>query len=1131
MRYFIQKPLFFVALLCLSLAACESIDDQSSINNRPTYLPIQDQVAAHPLGDELYIAYTADTTWNIVIDGDEDWVEADIPKSDRHGTENIIFTVKPNLSSEKDYRECTVKFIMGDDTNGETLNEFTIIQTKAVIDIKDESIEMGWKKHLDSLSIESTIQWTIKCEETDDFWFDFEQEATKGVEKPGLKDNDGSGTGKFRYELESEKIKYRTQNNNLDTSDKEVKLTITPYRKDVQGNDQELDPSIVEALTRTIKISQDYLIFMVNDSREEVDLGSFSELGSEYVDDSEKIDENEHICRREIKLTSELGWEKIGSNIAELRKNYGVTLENLPDPTTTEIEGRAVNVYNLRLSMTKPNPSLEREDYTLRFFTVDDEDAYREVRFSQDPYIFDFIQLDQSIDSLKAVNAGDTLAFRIETTGPWKIDEATVPEWMSFDPTEGEGTKEIQAVVPDKNMSFENLDRAVRFTTNSFNDAVEKNLIAHQDRFRFDLKDIDEDMGKAWSRMNTSAHEFTLVSDGAWTLYLDDDSDEVVEWLNIVATTDGSEPIAMGKDHRISGAAGTWTFSVNANSFNNETDDRTKAIRLTSDLHKEADNDFWPDRAIHRYDIKQEKYVFKIMHDGTDISTTNTTIGGEAASAYNPGSYEIKMNCGAPWRITDYPGWVSFDEADLSGVGYKTIKMTVGNNVGENWRDSREGDIKVRSYKEYEEVPDDSNASGEDKSFHIDQDGFTFEVSLNDEKISEEGENIPCDALNNTSYKINIKTVDSAGWSITSDSTWVVPNNKISGNGSLEQPIDIKPGYNGTLDNRDGVVTIKSTALGDNSPTYKVTFNQEAYVFDVESEESYTFETLKGDGQAKTVKIKCTGDWEITGDPTWIKLSEDSGRGNRDITVSVDSTNTSLIARPVSIITVTSTVDGYDPHTHEFKVSQDPYEFSVELPKETTKSALSEFAGTITVTSSGPINATKTTDEDQIDLLGNDLIADSPNRVVSYKMANNYSTKDVVNKFRIFSENDEDNLYKEVTLTREAYIFKSSSLKDGEVITCGAAKDLKRGPFNFKSTGGFLNMDISYDGTEKDWLKDSEFDVSKGTLTIEAAENKGANPRSATIIIKSNDYNESDAIKKELMFKITVGQDGTKSNY
>lgn len=1107
MRYFIQKPLFCVALLCLSLAACESIDDQSSINNRPTYLPIQDQVAAHPLGDDLYIAYTADSKWEIQIDGGGSWVSASPSNSQQPGTKNIIFTVDPNLSSGDEYRSCTVKFVSG----SIVLNKFTITQSRAVIDIESKyrDIEMGWQQQSgQQLSIESNIQWTIKCDNREDFSFDFEQDEKKGVNTPG---------SDFRYEVKPETITYATLKNNLDPSDKEVKLTITPYRKDVQGNDQELDPSIVEALTRTIKISQDYLIFMVNDSREEVDLGSFSELGSEYVDDSEKIDENEHICRREIKLTSELGWEKIGSNIAELRKNHGVTLDNTPDSTTTEIEGRAVNVYNLSLSMTKPNPSLKREDYTLRFFTVDDEDAYREVRFSQDPYIFAFIQLDQSIDSLKAVNAGDTLAFRIETTGPWKIEETTVPEWVSFEPMKGEGTTEIQAFVPDKNMSFENLDKAVTFTTDSFNDAVWEDLIAHQDRFRFDLKDDDQDMGKAWSRMNTSVHEFTLVSDGAWTMYLDDDSDEVVEWLDIVATTDGSEPIDMGKDHRISGAAGTWTFSVNANSFNNETDDRTKAIRLTSDLHKEADNDFWPDGAIHRYDIKQEKYVFEIMHGDTDISTTNTTIGGEAASAYNPDSYKIAMNCGAPWRIINKPSWVSFDKEYSSGDNYEDITMTVANNVGSDWSETRGGYVTVRSYKEHASLPSD-DASGEDKRFRIDQDRFIFEVPQN-------GTSNSCEALNEQSFSVNINTVAGAGWSIEPSSTWV-HNKTITGSGSSEQ--SIKPGYNGTLSARNGNVTIRSTALGNYSPTYKVTFNQEAYVFDVESEESYTFETLEGDGQAKTVKIKCTGDWEITGAPTWITLSQNSGTGDKDIKVSVNSTNTSLIASTRQNVTVTvkSTVAGAT-HSHTFKVSQKPYEFSVELPKETTKSALSEFAGTITVTSSGPINATKTTDEDQIDLLGNDLIADSPNRVVSYKMANNYSTKDVVNKFRVFSENDEDNLYKEVTLTREAYIFKSS-LEDGSVITCGAAKDLERGPFNFKSTGGFLNMDISYDGSEEDWLKDSEFNVSTGTLTIKAAENKGKNPRSAKITIKSKDYEKNST---ELSFTYTIGQNGTETNY
>lgn len=1090
MRYFIQKPLFFVALLCLSLAACESIDDQSSINNRPTYLPIQDQVAAHPLGDDLYIAYTSDSKWEIQIDGGGSWVSASPSNSQQPGTKNIIFTVDPNLSSGDEYRSCIVKFVSG----SIVLNKFTITQSRAVIDIESQyrDIEMGWQQQSgQQLSIESNIQWTIKCDNREDFSFDFEQDEKKGVKTPG---------SDFRYEVKPETITYATLKNNLDPSDKEVKLTITPYKEDVYGNVQVLDPDIVAYLTRDIKISQDYLIFMVNDSREEVDLGSFSELGTTY---------------RDFTLTSELDWNAIGSNVGEL-EDHGAALELL-DEQPDEIEGRAVKVYNLRLSMTKPNPSLERADHTLRFFTVADEDAYREARFSQDPYIFDFIELDQSIDSLKAVNAGDTLAFRIETTGPWKIDETTVPEWMSFDLMEGEGTTEIQAFVPNKNMSFENLDRAVRFTTNSFNDAVEKNLIAHQDRFRFDLKDVDEDMGKAWSRMNTSVHEFTLVSDGAWTMYLDDDSAEVVEWLDIVAT-DGSEPIAMGEDHRISGAAGTWTFSVNADSFNNETYDRTKAIRLTSDLHKEADNEFWPDRAIHRYDITQQKYVFEIMHGDTDISKSNTTIGGEAASAYNPDSYKIAMNCGAPWRIIDKPSWVSFDKEYSNGDNYEDITMTIANNVGSDWSKTRGGYITVRSYKEYADLPSkDENAPGEDKRFRIDQDRFIFEVP-------QDGASNSCEALNENSFAITINTIAGAGWSITPSSTWI-HNRTITGNGSVEQLI--KPGYNGTLSDRNGTVTIKSTALGNYSPTYMVTFNQKAYEFKVTSETAYNFETLKGDGQAKTVKIKCTGDWSITGAPTWITLSQNSGRGNKDITVSVNSTNTSLIASTRQNVTVTvkSTVAG-TTHSHTFTVSQKPYEFSVDPTKVTSKDAVSKFEGDIAVTSTGGFSAAEITVSGQTDL----LTITRNTSGVTYKMAENYSLSEVTNKFSVTSNDHSsgDDLYQEVTLTRAAYIFKSS-LEDGSVITCGAAKDLER-TFSqaFESTGGFLDMGIAYDGTEKDWLKDSKFDVSKGTLTIKAAENKGKNPRSAKITIKSKDYEKNSA---ELSFTYIIGQDGTETTY
>lgn len=1114
MKYF--RLFIPFVILCLTYIACDSIDDQNSVNKHPTFLPMPERVTVHPLGDDIYIAYTSESDWKINVDYDDPcdgWVSYTHTISNSKGTENITFTVDPNLT-DFDIRSCTVKFFT---SNGVLLDKFIIRQNKAVIDIVDqnESITMGWKCSNGEFTVKSNILWTIAYDKEGDFSFDFDNDEIKG--KSELSDEE--------YKLYDETVKYETLNNNLDPEDKSVTLTILPCKRDVNDEVVDLDQEVVDNLSRTIKISQNFLIFMINDSREETDLGSFSELGKTYVDNPLAPLNEMHICDSAFTLTSELDWEDLEYD-TELLDRVGAELVR-EGYRLDEYADRMVNVYDLRLLMHKPNPSYEdgeHNDHILRFWTREDEGAFRNVRFSQDPYVFEFYELDQSVDSLKFINTGGETIFRIETTGPWNIDESTIPDWLSVETIEGVGTTDIHTVVSNRNMEFEHLDNAVRFTAAPLNNAVVRNLVAHQDRFCFDLKDVDKTMGQKWSRMNTSVHNFTLVSDGAWTMYLDDDSDDVEEWLDIKAT-DGSEEIVMDGEHRISGEAGIWVFSLNADSFNNEDYDRTKVIRLTSDLHKDQFNVSWPERAIHIYDIIQQKYVFEIIYDDVDISVSGSTIGSEAAPAYgnvsNAKEYQISLNCGAPWRIINKPDWVQFDKEYSSGDNYENIMMTVANNVGSGWRDSRDGYITVRSYKEYSSLPSE-NASGEDKRFRIDQEGFIFEVP-------EAGNDNLCEALNDKEFGINIRTTGNAGWSMEPkdpDSEWVL-SRKIEGAGDYAQ--SITPDINGNLNTRSGSVVIKSIPLGNYSPEYEVNFIQEAYVFSVSSLSSYEFNALKGDdGQAKTISIKCTGKWEFSGVPDgWIALDHKSGEGDKDVRLSVKSTNKSLdaAARKDVTITVKSSVAGLE-HTHKFNVSQKPYEFKVDPTSETSRTAISDFEGQVKVTCTGMWKIAEIATE-QEDL----LTVTKKTGAVEYEMAENYNRYEVTNKFSVVSEDHEDGdaLYQEVTLTRKAYEFKPNmELGESNVIVFASAEGLSKGPYTgFTSTGGFQDIDISYSGEESAWLDKSSFDSVTGTLKIVATENKGNSPREAKISIKSNDFSKN----KDLNFTYTIGQDGKKTAY
>ena len=133
-------------------------------------------------------------------------------------------------------------------------------------------------------------------------------------------------------------------------------------------------------------------------------------------------------------------------------------------------------------------------------------------------------------------------------------------------------------------------------------------------------------------------------------------------------------------------------------------------------------------------------------------------------------------------------------------------------------------------------------------------------------------------------YNIPMAIVTKTGWTITKSADWLTVN-PMSGNNT--ETVRVSAGKNPTSEPRYATLTVK----GGKAPEkyVKVTQNAGTVVPEVKTltadVSSLTFEAK---GEVMTIKIASNTTWSITGKPEWCLLSESSGSGSRDITVTAN---------------------------------------------------------------------------------------------------------------------------------------------------------------------------------------------------------------------------------------------------
>lgn len=808
-------------------------------------LPIEDGELS-PLGDNLVVAYTSDSPWTLTV-SDGTWLEASPMKGDA-GTTEIMISASPNLNSD---RASTLRFSSGGDSKS-----FVLSQDRAVLEIEEESVTFGWRKGSSGFSVNSNVEWQLELECENDGHFSVVYE---GVDT-------GGATGS-RYVI------IKANHNNLSDLPDCAKVRLRPVKRNNKG--EIMDAFI--SLSEELDILQEFLIFLVDDSREAPVLEPFSELGADYVrGEGENGNAVGHVVSRILKVTSEADWEM---NQDEFGDDWGLNVEVLSEETVVKA-GRNASEKTLEITVTKPNPFLAERSARLRFNVTDDPTAERTVDIRQAPYIFSL----GAGEDVVFGNSSGSAEVSLSTSGPWNIYESGLPSWLAVSPASGTGDAVISVSAPGQNLSFVDLRHVL--TVNSGLNAISANQVIRQDRFLFELE-YPEIFDAPMSRLDLNAYTVYVTSSGPWTLDVASGSgDDGSGWLDVTGVSGEQcvrEPV-----------------TVRATSVNPFRDNvREKRIVLASTLHRGEDGGY-PSGAWKQMNFTQDIFRFDMIRDGNAFDNV-----GFAAYSTDPDSVDFRLRCSAPWRVESKPEWLTLDLTSGTGDTYPLVTMTAADNIYDSWNTVREGEVTIAC-----DLSSDGSYS-ERKSFSVTQDSFVFGLS------SSSAYNVG--ALNESAFDISVECTSGAAWRMaaSSDASWIgIDTENHMGSGQ----VSFRPAQNGTLSLRTGTVVISSLVSG-NIPDLSFTVSQDAYRFDGTALSFPEFSEINPGSE--TFMLDCMGPWSVASVPAWLTVSPQNGSGNTAVRLTPSK---NLGAERTGNFTVNSTVGGVS-HSKTINVSQRNYVF------------------------------------------------------------------------------------------------------------------------------------------------------------------------------------------------------------
>lgn len=1038
MKHIRHKSLLTLALIGIIVASC-SKENQKQFGDNMTYLPISD-IEVHPLGDDIPVSYTSESEWT--VDTNVDWIQI-TPTTGKPGTTAMNIVVKPNISNDRD---AEIKFSIG----GVEVDRFTITQDKAVLNVLVDSLDFGWIKSEKTFKVESNIQWKIQLNDNES-----DKEQKFKVTSHELDEV----VGMLTDEPKADTVVISSVENNLSEKENSSKITIVPFKSGEEG----VPSNIATELSRTINVSQDYLIFLINYSRENLNLDNFSELGNNYVqgDGCDFVNANDHVCNREFTILSEMDWDY---NVDELEA-VGGRLEADGEGKDTIMGGRNVKLQKMVLYMDEPNPTRESRSFDLIFRAKGDSTASRTVTVTQKAYKLD---LDDKI--VAYVNEGGTDTINIETAGPWEIKEKS--DWLSVSPVAGVGDTQVIIAAPRNLDTKTDLEGVVEFTTPIVPKIVSE-LSVEQDRFVFT---VDEDKSlHNLSRLDTVRHEIKITSSGPWELELSliGETDEV--WLDIPGLQ-----LENGKYYCDHGC--DTTIYIKATSFNpNLEEDRKMNVKVQSTLHRDSGEDL-----NHNFNVVQERFRFDIQKSVSDLIEFNPSSFAAYKSRENENTQKFYLKCSAKWKISSDEDWLTFDP--MSGNGeYCDVKMIASTN-----KDTSR--VRIAKVIISADVDGDGVYGDKERTIEVTQDNFVFNV--------ESAPDYTFNPWNADSVPIKVNSTAEAEWTVSSEDYVEISCEKGSGSDSFT----FKPNDNGDLTKeRSGRVIVTSKVL---DCSHIISYTQKKYEFKLSSDEQLTFDELSESYKKspKEVQVTCSGDW-IVDAPDWVDVDR-NGTGNKKLSFQAKD-NVSTTKDRIDTVKIISKVGGFT-HEEVVKVKQNKFVWNVEgfdPIKEPYKALNGIDERQIKIKSSGDWELLFEPEDETFVTLDNKEGGRCKDKATDVKLTvkENYTTKSRKTTLTLKS-NHSDDLKSELKINQKAYEFNVPV----DTVTFEAQGDER--VFDVKCSGKLKPS------TTSSWL---DVSITNGILKITAKEYTDAKQdRRAEVTIESEHVGQNQELSK----KITIIQ-------
>ncbi len=232
------------------------------------------------------------------------------------------------------------------------------------------------------------------------------------------------------------------------------------------------------------------------------------------------------------------------------------------------------------------------------------------------------------------------------------------------------------------------------------------------------------------------------------------------------------------------------------------------------------------------------------------------------------------------WTASSNQSWAALSTSGGNSANGASVVASISKNY--NIGSDRTATITVRS-------EDNTSLS---KQFTITQKAFVFDPGATTAPTQYE-------AVNAGNKTITIADTPSTreGWVIKANDSWIKPA-VTSGTGGATVQI--------TVDNNSGAArtgTIEVASSHNANAKATVTITQKGFDFSVTAPADLNFAAADVTTK-KSVTLKCTGKWKVTGDLTWLNVTPASGNGGAgDVTIQVNATtaNTATAARSAKI--------------------------------------------------------------------------------------------------------------------------------------------------------------------------------------------------------------------------------------